>query len=54
MKFTCQTLRFKINIHVELKIVIFEYHSFDDIFKKIIFENRFENDDEKKIKKIKI
>ena len=35
----------KINIHVELKIVIFEYYSFNDIFKKFIFENRFENDE---------
>ena len=43
----------EINIHVELKIVIFEYHSFVDIFKKFVFENRFEmtNHEKKNMKK---
>ena len=37
----------EINIHVELRSVIFKYHSLDDIFKKFVFESRLENDDEK-------
>ena len=35
----------EINIHAQLKIVILEYHSFDDIFKKFALESRLEDDE---------